>query len=75
MARIQILELPMEHVGDYSRTPFAVIIDQVESDEIQNFQSETVMGRSEVTQSLAKNIADEVGAVGAIVSTGTIDVA
>lgn len=28
MARIQILELPMVHVGDAAETPFVVVIDQ-----------------------------------------------
>lgn len=30
--RIQILELPMEHQGEYSSTPYAVIIDGVSVD-------------------------------------------
>lgn len=30
--RIQILELPKEHGGPYSRTPFMVIIDGVSAD-------------------------------------------
>jgi len=30
--RIQILELPMEHNGDYSVTPFAVVIDGAAGD-------------------------------------------
>ncbi|MYY79775.1 MULTISPECIES: hypothetical protein [unclassified Streptomyces] len=32
MARIQILELPMVHVGDFSETPFLLIIDQVDDE-------------------------------------------
>lgn len=31
MARIQILELPMVHVGDATETPFLLVIDQVET--------------------------------------------
>lgn len=28
--KIQILELPMEHVGDYSTTPYAIILSEVD---------------------------------------------
>lgn len=31
MARIQVLELPMVHKGEETETPFALIIDQVDS--------------------------------------------
>ncbi|WP_052744275.1 hypothetical protein [Streptomyces odonnellii] len=30
MARIQVLELPMSHVGDATETPFVLVIDQAE---------------------------------------------
>jgi hypothetical protein len=30
MARIQVLELPMQHVGSVSTTPFVLVIDQAE---------------------------------------------
>lgn len=32
MARIQILELPVAHVGEASETPFILIIDQVDDE-------------------------------------------
>lgn len=35
--RIQILELPMEHAGEYSATPFAVVFDGVTEEQEEAF--------------------------------------
>lgn len=79
MARIQILELPVNVVGEYSRTPFAVVIDQVDTE--SNLIEDT-MGRpiqehkaTELTQDEADQIAQRIGAVGAILTACTLDVA
>lgn len=37
MARIQVLALPTETVGDVSATPFALVIDQVSADDFEYF--------------------------------------
>lgn len=59
MARIQVLELPADVVGEAVRTPFAIVIDQLAADEIVDTQS----------------VADKLGAVGVILHAGTLDVA
>ena len=78
MARIQILELPSEEVGGVYRTPFALIIDQVETDttEIRGYP-ETVIRTTtatELTQAEADTIARNVGAVGAILTACTLEI-
>jgi hypothetical protein len=32
MARLQILQLPTEHIGDVMSTPFVLVIDEVDTD-------------------------------------------
>ena len=74
MARIQILELPMKHVGEYSQTPFAIVIDQVETEETTTFDQSVVLTTPELTQTEADGIAERLGAVGAILTACTLEV-
>lgn len=39
--KIQTLELPMEHVGEYSRTPYALIISEVPQANVQRIMAAT----------------------------------
>ena len=76
MARIQILELPMIEVDGVMTTPFSIIIDQVEAAEIRDSSGEVVKTYStEVTQDRADYIAMKMGAISAIISSGTLDLA
>lgn len=76
MARIQILELPTLVVGDTVSTPFALVIDQVESEEIVGIQGDVAFRTvAELTQHEADNLATRLGAVGAILVRCTLDVA
>ncbi|MFH9728320.1 hypothetical protein ACH4M4_35980 [Streptomyces sp. NPDC017254] len=63
MARIQILELPMEHRGDDTTTPFAIVIDQASEEE------------ASALRACAAESATTLGARGILVSTGTLDIA
>jgi hypothetical protein len=75
MARIQILELPSEVVGEVVKTPFALVIDQVETEEISTFAEDVIRNTSELTQDEADTIARNIGAVGTILTRCTLDVA
>lgn len=35
--KLQILELPTEYVGDYSKTPYAVIVSEVPSEAVEGW--------------------------------------
>jgi hypothetical protein len=74
MARIRILELPMEHVGEVSKTPFAIVIDQVDTEEVTSFDQHVVLKTSELTQDEADTMARNVGAVGAILTACTLEI-
>lgn len=74
MARIQILELPSEQVGEVFRTPFAIVIDQVESETIATSTGVEFRTLTELTQSEADTIARNVGAVGAVLASCTLDI-
>ena len=74
MARIQILELPSEQIGDTYRTPFAIVIDQVESESLQTSTGVTFRTLTELTQREADSIARSVGAVGAVLAACTLEV-
>ena len=76
MARIQILELPMVEVGEYMKTPFSIIIDQLDTEEMRT--STGVVFRtitSGPTQAEADKIAHDMGAVSAILFGCTLDLA
>ena len=75
MARIQILELPSEQVGEVYRVPFALVIDQVETEDRQTSTGVKFRTMTELTQAEADTIARKVGAVGAILTACTLDVA
>ncbi|MFC5930918.1 hypothetical protein D6T64_12050 [Cryobacterium melibiosiphilum] len=75
MARIKILELPMLHVGDASKTPFSIIIDEVEQEDITGYANNVVRRTSELTQEEADKIARDMGAVSAILAACTLDIA
>ncbi len=74
MARIQILELPTIVAGDLVKTPFALVIDQVETEDTASFQDNVVRTSAEITQAEASELASRVGAVGAILVRCTLDV-
>ncbi|MFD4320123.1 hypothetical protein [Streptomyces sp. NPDC058548] len=62
MARIQVLELPMEHHGDDTvTTPFALVIDQATEEEAKQLRDR------------AADTATMLGARAVIVSTGTLE--
>ncbi|OII10516.1 hypothetical protein BIU97_10335 [Curtobacterium sp. MCBA15_009] len=74
MARIQILTLPSQEQGGFVNYPFALVIDQVEHDEIISHGGETV--RAIETELFDKDaIVKATGATGVIVARGTLDVA
>lgn len=74
MARIQILELPTIVAGDLVKTPFALVIDQVETEDTASFQDDVVRTSAEITQAEASELASRVGAIGAILVRCTLDV-
>lgn len=74
MARIQILELPTIVAGDLVKTPFALVIDQVETEDTASFQDDVVRTSAEITQAEASELASRVGAVGAILVRCTLDI-
>lgn len=76
MARIQILELPAQVAGDVVVTPFAIVIDQVETERVVGYQGEQPIATvAELTQDEADEIAQRIGAQGAILTACTMDVA
>ena len=75
MARIQVLELPMVEVGDVMTTPFSIIIDQVEHEDIETFGGVRVRRITELSQDEADSIAHSMGAVSAILASCTLDLA
>ena len=75
MARIQILELPSERVGEFYRTPFSIIIDQCESGEVRSHSGEILRtATSDLTQAQADHIARSMGAVSAVLVACRLDV-
>lgn len=74
MARIQILELPTIVAGDLVKTPFALVIDQVETEDTASFPDDVVRTSAEITQAEASELASRVGAVGAILVRCTLDI-
>jgi hypothetical protein len=75
MASIQILELPTQSVGEVYRTPFAIVIDQVESETLDAIGGENIRTDYEFTQTEADAMAKNIGAVGAVLTARTLDVA
>lgn len=59
MARIQILELPTEVVGEFVRTPFALVVDQMDARDVVHEVDE---------------FRKMIGAAGALVTSDTIEV-
>lgn len=68
MARIQILELPVQVNGDDVETPFALIIDQVTDDDRSIDLGVVFDARS------IELLKDATGARGVIVYDGTLDI-
>lgn len=75
MARIQILELPSQVVGEIVRAPFALVIDQVDTETINTHSGANVRTLTELTQDEANAMAKSVGAEAAILATFTLDIA
>ncbi|MFE6851839.1 hypothetical protein ACFVDH_13745 [Streptomyces sp. NPDC057674] len=65
MARIQILELPMEHQGDDTTTPFVFVIDQVAKAEEEPLRRGT---------NTLDAFATQCGARGTLLFPGTLDI-
>lgn len=74
MARISILDLPTQVLGDAVSTPFVLVIDQVESESIEAFNGDTVAKMQEITPVEAAHWAAQAGAVGVILASGTLDI-
>lgn len=75
MARIKILELPSEAVGGHYRTPFALVIDQVETEVVESSDNAgNPIISAELYQEEADIFAKRVGAVGAILTQCTLDI-
>jgi len=75
MARIQILELPSQVVGEIVRTPFALVIDQVDTETINTHSGANVRTLTELTQDEANAMAKSVGAEAALLAACTLDIA
>lgn len=74
MARIQVLELPSQVVGEIVRTPFVIVVDQVEVvADVEAYDGTAI--RHTVEPVDADAIKAATGAEGVIVHTGTLDVA
>jgi len=77
MARIQVLSLPSKTVGEDVEYPFAIVIDQVEHEDVTSVQGGPGGLLAQVsTEFFDKDaIAAATGATGVIVANGTLDVA
>jgi hypothetical protein len=73
VARIQILELPDIVEGESVTTPFVLVVDQLDTDDVRDYQGDVVLSRGEQVDSDALKAAT--GAAGVIVHPGTLDVA
>ena len=73
MARIQILELPMQFLGDAGMAPFALVIDQMDSEALRDYNNDLLCTKTEISQAEADNMAKMIGAVGAIATSATIN--
>lgn len=60
MARIKVLELPMRHVGTFTETPFAIIIDESEE--------------GTYTEAALADFKTSTGAAAILVTEGTLDI-
>lgn len=68
MARIQILELPMTHVGEVSETPFVLVIDETQPER-------HILGPGQaVPESAWERFGRQVGARGVLITSETIDI-
>ena len=73
MARIQVLTLPSQEESGLTNYPFAIVIDQVEHNDI-------TAGSGEIVRSVATELFDKdaivaaTGATGVIVAQGTLEV-
>ncbi|WP_435209587.1 hypothetical protein [Streptomyces sp. bgisy034] len=74
MPRIQILELPMVHVGDYVETPFAVIIDEATEETFQSLAFGTTTAPDGTERPLYENIKEQLGARAILAFAETIEI-
>lgn len=75
MARISILELPTQSVGEVYHTPFVLVIDQVESQGLETYSGDTIVKVDELNQAQADAWAEQAGAVAALLTNATLDIA
>ncbi|MEU6990389.1 hypothetical protein ABZ953_06960 [Streptomyces sp. NPDC046465] len=77
MARIQILELPMVHVGDATETPFILVIDQASEDVASTLDGpdgEDVSYATAIKRLGSPSLAEQIGARAVLVFADTIDI-
>lgn len=74
MARIKILELPTQVLGEAVSTPFVVIVDQVESESTYVSGSVEPIRTDIVDPVPVTEIERTTGAQGVIVYPGTLDI-
>lgn len=72
MARIQILELPSIVNGENVTTPIAIVIDQVDADEIRS-QAGVVRTNLDSVVDI-ESVKEQTGAIGVLVTADTLDV-
>jgi len=72
--RIQILELPLDTAGEFSRTPFALIVDEIEQNIITTSDGNEVCRDLEVAAESLQQFGEQIGAVGTLCTAETIEV-
>lgn len=72
--RIQILELPLDTAGEFTRTPFALIIDQIEQNSITTHDGNEVRTDLEANVEALHGFGVQIGAVGTLCTAETIEV-
>lgn len=79
MARIQILELPMEHVGEFSSTPFVIVIDRLEHERVvsQSGDQTITVGTDEqavLEAALSQGFKEMIGAKAILIHPGELEI-
>ena len=77
MARLQILELPTEHVGDDMTTPFILVIDQASENIAETLNPGDEAGSSyaaAIQRLTSLPLAEQIGARAVLVFEDTIDI-
>lgn len=72
--RIQILELPLDIEAEFTRTPFALIVDQIEQNSITTPDGNEVRRDLEANVEAFQQFGEQIGAVGTLCAAETIEV-